>query len=254
MKGTYHLGAQGDGVVALQHVLNGKNIFRRNFHAGPADGQFGPRTAQACEHAKWWAGYLKSSPEWGPFYGAHLDGILRGSIKRDAAMKAVSQSRHPRKPPAPTPFARESEILAKVVEFAKWAEAHKDLIHYAEIRPIPLNFKPGEFPKLPLTTDCSGFVTMAYHFAGAPDPNGLNYNGAGWTGTLLSHNHAVPLGQVRAGYPIVYSPYPGAHTAIVVEPGKDPMTISHGQEAGPQYVRVSQDGREPQTYLKPALW
>ena len=39
---------------------------------------------------------------------------------------------------------------------------------------------------LPLTTGCSGFVTICFYEAGAPDPNGLDYSGLGYTGTLRS--------------------------------------------------------------------
>jgi len=35
-----------------------------------------------------------------------------------------------------------------------------------------------------------------------------------------------------------------------VEAGEDPLTISHGQQGDPSYVRVSQDGRQPQRYLR----
>lgn len=104
--------------------------------------------------------------------------------------------------------------------------------------------------KLPLTTDCSGFVTLCYKLAGAPDPNGLDYNGQGYTGTLLEHGRHIPLAEVEPGDVIVYGPGTGWHTAIIVEAGKDPLTVSHGQESEPAYVRVSQDGRQPQTYLR----
>jgi hypothetical protein len=46
---------------------------------------------------------------------------------------------------------------------------------YDEIRPYPPNlYKPA-----PVTTDCSGFVTLCYKTAGAADPNGLGYSGQG---------------------------------------------------------------------------
>ena len=44
---------------------------------------------------------------------------------------------------------------------------------------------------LPLTTDCSGFVTVCYFLAGAPDPNGPRLQtAAGWTGTTAARPRA----------------------------------------------------------------
>jgi peptidoglycan hydrolase-like protein with peptidoglycan-binding domain len=132
-----------------------------------------------------------------------------------------------------------------IVAWAKWGVANKDKIHYQQIRPFPLT------SKLPLTIDCSGFATLCYFLAGAPDPNGLNYNHYGYTGTLLQRGRKISLAEAQPGDLIVYGAGTGEHVAIVVEnDGRDPMTISMGQESDPSYVRVSQDGRKPQTYLR----
>ena len=137
-----------------------------------------------------------------------------------------------------------TDVRSQIVAWSRWGVAHEPLIHYQEIRPMPLT------AKLPLTTDCSGFVTLCYYLAGAPDPNGLGYDGQGYTGTLLQHGQHIGLAQVEPGDAIVYGPATGWHTALIIEGGADPLTISHGDEAGPSIVRVSQDGREPQTYLR----
>ncbi|HSX21822.1 MAG TPA: hypothetical protein VLE97_03500, partial [Gaiellaceae bacterium] len=108
-------------------------------------------------------------------------------------------------------------------------------IHYGEVRPIPLG------RRLPLTTDCSGFVTLCYFLAGAPDPNGLAYDGDGWTGTLLRHMEHVP--EPRVGDVVVFGAYPGHHAAIVLAPGEDLLLASHGQERGPVEVRFSTESR-----------
>jgi len=55
---------------------------------------------------------------------------------------------------------------------------------------------------------------------------------------------------VEPGDAIVYGPGTGWHTALVVEAGHDPLTISMGQQGDPSLVRVSQDGRQPQRYLR----
>ena len=137
-----------------------------------------------------------------------------------------------------------TSVKAAIVNWAKWGVAHEPQIHYEEIRPMPLS------ASLPLTTDCSGFVTLCYYLAGAPDPNGLGYNHYGYTGTLLNHGQQIELKDVQPGDVIVYGPGTGWHTALIIEGGPDPLTVSHGDEAGPGIVRVSQDGRLPQTYLR----
>jgi cell wall-associated NlpC family hydrolase len=133
-------------------------------------------------------------------------------------------------------------VRQKIVTAARWGIAHEPQVHYGEIRPIPLG------RRLPLTTDCSGFVTLCYFLAGAPDPNGLGYSGEGWTGTLLRNLDEVPgWGNARRGDLVVWGGYPGRHVAIVLEPGDDPLLCSHGQERGPVAIRFSDECRfQPQ--------
>jgi hypothetical protein len=142
-------------------------------------------------------------------------------------------------PAAPLP----PDYRARIVKWAHWGVANEPSIHYAETRPMPLH------TTLPMTTDCSGFATLCYFLAGAPDPNGLGYNGQGYTGTFLDHGKRVTKAQARPGDVIVYGPGTGWHMAVIVEAGGDPLTVSHGQEKGPALCRVSQDGRVPQTFL-----
>lgn len=140
-------------------------------------------------------------------------------------------------PPTPVTTMRD-----KVVYWAKWGVRNEPLIHYKEVRPMPLQLS------LPITTDCSGFATLCYWLAHAPDPNGLGYNGSGYTGTLLTHGNAVLLSRVRPGDLVFYGPNDAFHTAIVVEAGPNPLTVSHGAEGGPQLISVSQDNRQPIRY------
>lgn len=132
-----------------------------------------------------------------------------------------------------------------VAEWARWGVEHRAEFTYDEIRPMHISHDP-----LPWTGDCSSFVTLCYFLAGEPDPNGRNYDGEGYTGTLLSNGADTPLSEVEPGDAIVYGPGEGWHTAIVVEAGPDPLTVSMGQQGDPSYVRVSQDGRLPQRYLR----
>ena len=122
----------------------------------------------------------------------------------------------------------------------------------------------GQWPlQYPITTDCSGFVTLCYYLAGAADPNGQSYNHTGYTGTLLAHGKHINASLVQPGDVVVYGPGTGEHTAIVVSVNKgDILTVSHGGPTGqsPIYCWVNpprstpaqhypSDGRKPQTFL-----
>ena len=120
---------------------------------------------------------------------------------------------------------------------ARWGIRNEPRIHYAEVRPIPLG------RTLPLTTDCSGFVTVCYFLAGAPDPNGRSYDGQGSTATLLSHMRSIAQDDVRAGDLVVWGDYPGHHAALVLEARDDPLLCSHGRERGPLEIAFSTESR-----------
>lgn len=120
-------------------------------------------------------------------------------------------------------------------------------IHYKERRPmatrgihnvvellIALSRPEG------LTMDCSETVTLLCKLAGLRDPNGQNYNGTGFTGTLLANlPHYTNPRTAQVGALVVFGPGRGEHVAMVREPGIDPILFSHGQEAGPLWVRLS---------------
>jgi cell wall-associated NlpC family hydrolase len=130
-----------------------------------------------------------------------------------------------------------SDVRGRIVAAARWGIRNEPLIHYGEIRPIPLR------RELPLTTDCSGFATLCYFLAGAPDPNGYGYDGRGWTGSLLERMENVDPEAVLPGDLVVFGEYPGRHCAVVLRPGEDPLLASHGQERGPIEIRFSTESR-----------
>lgn len=131
---------------------------------------------------------------------------------------------------------------------AVWCVQNKGkyAFHYQQVRPFSVAFK---FPKF---IDCSGFVSMMYRWAGAPDPYRMGYAGVGNTMTLLRFGKKIALKDVQPGDVVVYAADQGIqhqHAAIIVQRGADPLTVSMGQEGDPSFVRVSQDGRTP-TYLR----
>ena len=137
-----------------------------------------------------------------------------------------------------------TDVRAAIVSWAKWGVDHHGQMNYQEVRPMNLS------ANLPWTGDCSSFVTLCYWLAGAPDPNEMGYDGYGYTGTLLQHGQMISLDKVLPGDVVVYGPGTGWHTALIVEAGPDPLTVSMGEQGDPNYCRVSQDGRLPQTYLR----
>src|ERR671937_861159 len=96
---------------------------------------------------------------------------------------------------------RQMSVRDEIVGVGLWGVRNEARIHYAPVRPIPLR------RTLPLTTDCSGFVTLCYYLAGAPDPNGLGYSGEGWTGTLLRHLPHIGHAAARPGDVVVWGRY-----------------------------------------------
>jgi predicted chitinase/uncharacterized protein YraI len=140
--------------------------------------------------------------------------------------------------------ARGQDVRANILAWANWGVDHHAQFSYAQVRPIQLT------TNLPWTGDCSGFVTLCYKQAGAPDPNGFGYNGQGYTGTLLEHGTIISKAEAIPGDIVVYGAGTGVHTAIIIEPGDDPMTISMGQQGDPKFVRISWDGRQPQRFVR----
>ena len=140
------------------------------------------------------------------------------------------------------------DVRNKIVKLAKQAVADKRKYRYTQGWDRMSCVHNPTASQIPC--DCSAFVTYLYSWAGAPDPNGMGYNGTGYTGTLLSHGTPISKTQVVPGDVVVYGPGTGDHTAIIVEGGNDPLTVSMGQQGDPNYVRVSQDGRQPQRFLR----
>lgn len=127
----------------------------------------------------------------------------------------------------------------KMVWIAQYLNAHAELCHYAEIRPMTTRgltlgsmeeaFKRG----VHITMDCSESVTLICRLAGLQDPNGEGYDGYGYTGTMLAHlKHFTDWNEVHKGTLIVFGAGTGTHVVMVVQPnGENPLVYSHGSYA-----------------------
>lgn len=146
--------------------------------------------------------------------------------------------------PKPAPTGRQL-----LLQFAHWACANEPKIRYAEVRPIP-RVKPGKLPRLPFTTDCSGFVTMACQYAGLQDPNRGGYDGSGWTGTLLAHLTRIGISRVQPGDLAVFGckSYPNGHHVVLITAVRSRTLagitcVSHGQDSGPFPITLATEAR-----------
>lgn len=122
-------------------------------------------------------------------------------------------------------------------------------IHYSQARPMT---HLGDSPGHEWSADCSGYATSAFFWADrytvfpVRDPNGMGYNGYGFTGTLLAHNKKrnVPLRRdyFFTGDMAIYgsSLWNTKHVTICRRNGNAKQSIwsSHGREAGPEPTRL----------------
>jgi cell wall-associated NlpC family hydrolase len=126
--------------------------------------------------------------------------------------------------------------IVKAARKAIALDKKTDYLHYAEVRPMPGSLFPrgsetatGIYTGPVIVTDCSGFATLCYKAAQQADPNGLNYNGQGYTGTLAANGTRTSdpqpgdLGFFGAGPP-------WDHVVIYLGGGK---VASHGNPRSP---------------------
>lgn len=105
---------------------------------------------------------------------------------------------------------------------------------YIETRPYPdelrLFWEHG--------SDCSGTSTGGYHYAylfhkDTPDPNGLHFDGYGYTGTML--NHGTRVGSPAPGDLCFYYPT-YSHVGVYLGGGR---VFSHGHTGDPRIIPSS---------------
>jgi peptidoglycan hydrolase-like protein with peptidoglycan-binding domain len=135
---------------------------------------------------------------------------------------------------------------------AFWIRA-RNQIAYEQVRPFPVL----EPPAILRRTDCSGFVTACFFAGGAPDPNEREFDGFGYTGTLVGNGQLVSLADLQVADLVFYGRTTNAspafpfgsptHVAVAIGAG---YVASHGSEPGPykldaDYRPVNQVRRYP---------
>lgn len=161
----------------------------------------------------------------------------------DPVQVALRDARHARRL-TPTEKRKARALIRRYCERSIATAVTK---HYSQRRPMT---HLGESPDAEWTADCSGHVTGAFKWAElftsfpVEDPNGLNYSGFGYTGTLLSRNfrHRIPEGRTYfIGDMGLYGPAGATRHVVTCFKGGNASTsvwASHGNEAGPYPVRL----------------
>ncbi len=149
--------------------------------------------------------------------------------------------------------------LASLMDFLVLNEP---LIHYLQKRPMVTNrYTEQELADLfkakkTISMDCSESATLLCRLAGLADPNGSNYDGSGFTGTMLKNlKHYSSAVSADVGALVVFGPGNGDHVCMVRNHGKDPLLFSHGTERGPYFAHLSdvrKVHRAPTTFLSVA--
>lgn len=108
-----------------------------------------------------------------------------------------------------------ADMRSELVTWAEWYVATSG--KYVQARPYQRDDPPVE----PLRNDCSGSVSHLFKLAGLPDPSGNDYNGSGYTGTMVDAGKKIALPSsgadgLLAGDMIFYGGSPGYDTTHVV--------------------------------------
>ncbi len=228
-------GSKGRDVVALHRALR-----KAGFRSGKATNTFDEQTEREVSQFQKANPPLEVDGVVGPntFRALlpHYDGYARWLVA--AVAKAMKN---------PT------TIRQRIVAAAYTGYANRDNIRYTQsaqrMEGVRKKIRPPDYPRY---EDCSSYATWCYYVAGAPDPNGLGYNGQGYTGTQIGHGKETS--NPRPGDLVFYGPSHSSinHVTLYVGNGR---VISHGQESGPSlypidYDRGSRGGRQQiRTYL-----
>ena len=169
-------------------------------------------------------------------FGPQLKAFLSGKKPLPAAFKKRRAQRMKQ-------AGSQQAIRKRIVQFAIWGCKNSGQIAYSQNGNVRLSLSRQERARIPLATDCSGFATLCYSWAGAPNPNAAGAYDArqpAFTGSMLGHLRKIPKNAAQPGDLVVWTPPgTGQHVCVVVGGGADPMLVSHGDDSGPKKLRFS---------------
>lgn len=226
--GVFRPGSKGVPVAVIQRTLKNKLGYSKIVPKGV----WGSNTTKAVKDFQRRMG-LPQSGNYGIKTHARLKGhmsevdraLLRKYVAKQAAAKIAA--------------ARQAHV-DKMVSGAITMIRQAPLIHYTQgsLRMSSITHK--QTPSEVRWGDCSGLATYLYWWAGLPDPNGLGYNGYGYTGTLCKNGRSIPVTDARPGDLVFYGyGAPWVHVTVVISgAGYNATVFSHGSERGPLHVDI----------------
>jgi hypothetical protein len=132
-------------------------------------------------------------------------------------------------------------VRASLRDLMRATVRQERLWHYEQTRPVNTDVATLHTP---VYTDCSGGIILLCRWAGAPNPSGTGAWGWGNSQSFYEYLPHVPADAARSGDIVVFGKVDGEqHAAFVYQAGADPLLWSHGQEAGPLFVRLSAELR-----------
>jgi hypothetical protein len=145
--------------------------------------------------------------------------------------------------PLRTILPNEARIRQGIINTAMWGYYNANQTHYVgtSTNPEHLGQRMQDFlppPNIPEWMDCSSFATWCYKSGVAPDPNGNNYNGTGFTGTLWDNGTEISLSQLQPGDLVFYGSPQSTNSHVVVYVGQG-KAVSDGSEQGPLLVPIN---------------
>ena len=143
---------------------------------------------------------------------------------------------------------------ARMMSIAQFLIDNHDHINYAETRGPndPMSLRGGTLAEIEhtfriggtISMDCSEAVTLICRLAGLRDPNGLGYDGYGYTGTLFDHlPHYTKVEDAHDGAIMIFGINPTVHAVMKMPSpdGRNPWLFSHGQQGGPFHIQLSDE-------------
>ena len=214
-KRTLKQGARGPDVVAVKRALRRAKVYKIT----PATSQLGKIAVASIKK------FQKAN-------GLKADGIYGINTHRKL-MRYFDQYGARLMSRAPEPTTMSLSIRQRILAEALWGYNNQSRITYAQVRPMRSLFKGHSLPQV---ADCSEFATTCYRRAGASDPNGMGYNGYGYTGTLANRGRVVALSQAKIGDLVLYgNGAPWHHVAVYAGFGK---VVSLGSSSGPNLCHI----------------
>lgn len=215
------LGMRGRDVIAVQRALR-----HAGFRDKPPTGMYGPGTRKAVRKFQE-KHHLHPDGEYGP--ETHRE-MVRWHHFDDYGEWLLAHTKV-----GPTK-AQVAQRTMRATGF--YVVNRRGAIHYTQgpmrMQGVRQKLHPPQYPRW---EDCSSMATWFTYVAGVPDPNGLGYDGFGYTGTQILHGVEVTRSDAKVGDLVFYGRARNAisHVAMYVGNG---MVVSHGSEGGPYYIPI----------------